>query len=554
MLQLSPLQKSRIAYHPPLPSLLHHLERLTLREEENRGVPEEIARYFPHLRTQPDIGFYENAKAQEGPLLRLGVLFSGGQAPGGHNVVAGIFDAIKKMHRESVLIGFLDGPGGLVDNKAQVLDDITLAPYRNQGGFDLLGSGRTKIETQEQLAKALEVVQTHRLDGLVIIGGDDSNTNAAVLAEYFLAHQGVTKVIGVPKTIDGDLKNESIEISFGFDTACKVYAEMIGNLMRDALSAKKYYHIVKLMGRSASHIALECALQTHPNAVFIGEEVAAKEMTFADMLKELADLIEKRAHQGKHYGVILIPEGLIEFVPEFRVLIDQINELLAKDSLEKLPNVQEKLAYVASHLLPTSSSCFTLLPEEIQRQLVLERDPHGNVQVAQIEIEKLFILGLQEELAKRAQAGSYQGKFNAIGHYFGYEGRSAMPSNFDCCYGYALGRVAALLVREGRTGYMAALEGLAGPVVSWKPKGVSLLSMMQMEKRKGKMKPVIAKALVDLSGAPFLELQAHRNDWGLEDFYRSIGPMQCFGPSELCDQVSCTLKLEQLSVTRLQEA
>lgn len=547
---LSPLQKARASYFPPQPSCLCRLENLALGEADKGEIAEEIAPHFPHLGQQHEVRFCEStASVKEGKALRLGVVFSGGQAPGGHNVIAGIFDAVQNMHPEGLLIGFLGGPSGLLENKTRLLDQALLAPYRNQGGFDLLGSGRTKIETQEQLAKALEVVTHHHLDGLVIIGGDDSNTNAAILAEYFLAQRCATKVIGVPKTIDGDLKSKKVEISFGFDTACKVYSEMISNLMKDAISAKKYYHIVKLMGRSASHIALECALQTHPNAVLLGEEVAAYEMTFAQMLQDLADLIEERARRGKNYGVILIPEGLIEFVPEFRVLIDEINELLAKASLDDFATLAEKIAYVAGHLSVASASCLAWLPEEIQRQLLLERDPHGNVQVAQIEIEKLFILGLQKELSKRAKSGSYQGKFNAIGHYFGYEGRSAMPSNFDCCYTYALGIVAALLIDEGKTGYIAALQGLAGTVTTWQPKGIPLISMMQMEKRKGKMKPVIAKALVELSGAPFLTLQAHRKTWGVEDLYRCVGPMQFFGPPELCDEVTSTLKLEQAAIS-----
>jgi len=501
------LENSRKAFKPRLPLILQSANHLV--EDTPQPVDPAVHTLFPQTANQPLLRF---EKGKRVPLaLRVGVLFSGGQAPGGHNVIAGLRDAIGKG---GTLLGFLGGPSGILENKFVDLKDVD--SFRNSGGFDLIGSGRTKIESDEQLRQSLKVVTELNLDGLVIIGGDDSNTNAALMAEYFLQHRCKTAVVGVPKTIDGDLKNSFVQTSFGFDTASKVYSELIGNICRDALSAKKYYHFIRLMGRSASHIALECALQTQPNFTIIGEEVAARNLSLKSLVQTLLDLIEKRAKLGKNYGVVLVPEGLIEFVPEMKQLISELNSN---------PN----------HLSPAAQESFDSLPEEIQKQLLIDRDPHGNVQVAHIETEKLLIA-----MCKKM----YSGKFHALSHYFGYEGRCSYPSNFDANYCYALGFVAERLVADGRSGYMCAISNLEAEVELWQPHGLPITSLMQIEMRKGREKPVVAKALVDLEGAPFQFFVKERSRWGIEDDYRYPGPIQFFGPKELSDATTLTLRLE----------
>ncbi|MBS0652695.1 MAG: diphosphate--fructose-6-phosphate 1-phosphotransferase [Verrucomicrobia bacterium] len=526
----SPLQKVREQYQPPLPEILFDVSTVHLTpigKDPAVHEDEKVKTQFPHIFGQPLL-MAKPGRPKDSQVLRVGVVFSGGQAAGGHNVITGLFDALKKLHPQSRLFGFLGGPGGIVSGSYQELELDMIKPYRNQGGFDLIGSGRTKIETPEQLSASLEAMQKLQLDGLVIIGGDDSNTNAAVLAEYFAANGCKTKVVGVPKTIDGDLKNEHVAISFGFDTACKVYSEIIGNIARDALSAKKYYHFIRLMGRSASHIALECALATHPTYAIIGEEVFSVKKTLKQITEELADLICARAALGKHFGVILVPEGLIEFIPEVGILIQELNAILAK---------QENcdIATVLKNLTPPSQKCFSSLPELIQKQLLLSRDPHGNVQVSFIETERLLMEMVSSELSSRRKEGSYQGKFNAVQHFLGYEGRSGFPSNFDCNYCYSLGFSAALLIDSGHSGYMCFVKDLARPVSQWQMGGVPLTSLMNFEMRKGQLKPVIKKALVDLKGKSFHVFSENRKKWGVDDPYCFPGPIQFFGDTALTD-------------------
>lgn len=525
---MSPLQKYRQNYRPALPHILRDLRRVHFSKDAECFCSEEIKPLFPLTFNQPIV------RGQEGPArtcnpLRVGVVFSGGQAAGGHNVVTGIFDAIQSLNPQSALIGFLGGPSGIINGKYKELSEAIVAPFRNQGGFDLLGSGRIKIETEEQLQASLKTVQTAKLDGLVIIGGDDSNTNAALLAEYFLGKGCATRVIGVPKTIDGDLKNAFIETSFGFDTACKVYSEMIGNIARDSLSARKYTHFIRLMGRSASHITLECALSTCPNIALIGEEILAQKKTLFQITEEICDVICKRSEAGKDYGIILIPEGLIEFIPEIRLLIKEINLHLANASSEM-------------NLSRESQACFQILPEKIQKQLLLERDPHGNVNVSFIETEQLLIDMVKKELDTRKKQGTFKGKFNAVHHFFGYEGRAGFPSNFDANYCYALGATAALLISEKLTGFICAIQGLSRPVEDWKISALPITSLMRLEARQGKSKPVIEKAFVDLKDKPFLYLQRHRESWAGEDNYRFPGPIQFYGESDLIDSIPLTLQ------------
>ncbi|MBS0629061.1 MAG: diphosphate--fructose-6-phosphate 1-phosphotransferase [Verrucomicrobia bacterium] len=527
--QMSRLQKLRAEYRPGLPKILRNLHHVRF----EKGGPtssvadqEDIRKEFPQTFGRPILNGKEG-EVRKCSALKVGVVFSGGQAAGGHNVISGLFDALKILNPESSLMGFLGGPSGIVENRTIEITQEVIAPYRNQGGFDLIGSGRTKIETEEQLAASLKTAQAHALDGLVVVGGDDSNTNAAILAEFFLKHGCKTAVIGVPKTIDGDLKNDYIPISFGFDTAAKTYSEMIGNIERDALSAKKYYHFIKLMGRSASHITLECALASHPNVALIGEEVAAKKMTLAEVTKELTDVIEKRAKKGKNYGVILVPEGLIEFIPEVKTLIAELNNLVAKGEDEH-------------KLTGEAKSCFQSLPEEIQKQLLLDRDPHGNVQVSQIETEKMLISAVKKELALRGS----KAKFSALSHFFGYEGRAGFPSNFDTRYCYALGHTAALLVEEKMTGYITCVGDLHRPIENWTIAGLPLTMLMNMEMRKGKKKPVIQKALVNLKGKAFEFFRQNRAGWALEDAYRYPGPIQYFGETDLVDIVPISMQLE----------
>ena len=519
----------RQKFQPILPRILQQIHALDAAVGEHKDVPLSIQNLLPHTAMQPLMHFRVHAPHKY-PALRVGVVLSGGQAPGGHNVITGLFDALKQINPASRLFGFLGGPAGIIENRYQELNDDTLAPYRNTGGFDLIGSGRTKIETTEQFEAALHHCSKLNLNGLVIIGGDDSNTNAALLAEYFLACGSSTRVIGVPKTIDGDLKNEFVETSFGFDTASKIYSEMIGNICRDALSAKKYTHFIKLMGRSASHIALECALQTHPNITLIGEEIASKQMTLQEVVDEVSAVIAKRSETNLNYGVVLIPEGLIEFIPEMTTLIQEINTLLTQGK-EVAP----------SNLSPQGSQSFASLPTEIASQLLLERDPHGNVQVSQIATEQLIMQLVKQRL--KTWPG-YRGKFHPVLHFLGYEGRSGYPSNFDANYCYALGYTAALLVRSKLSGYMSCLQKLSQEPQSWIPVGLPIPWLMGIEERKGKKKPVIRKALVDLSGKPFKYFASQRGAWSLLDRYCFPGPIQFAGPQELCDDITFTLKLE----------
>lgn len=517
------LEQERARFVPQLPALLQDLKRVQFESGQKSSAikdVEQIKAQFPKTFGRPFVKA-KLGEARKGRQVRVGVVLSGGQASGGHNVIIGLLDGLLALNPKSELIGFLGGPSGIIEGKSKPLTREAVASYRNQGGFDLIGSGRTKIETPEQLAAALKTAQS--LDALVVIGGDDSNTNAAVLAEYFLANGCKTTVVGVPKTIDGDLKNEYIATSFGFDTACKTYSELIGNIARDALSAKKYTHFIKLMGRSASHIALECALSTRPNLTLIGEEIAAKKMTLAQITSQIADVISLRSERGMNYGIILVPEGLIEFIPEVGALISA----LSRDG-------------DVNKLTPELRSVFDSIPEEIQKQLLLDRDPHGNVQVSLIETEKLLMQTVSRELKRR----SFKGKFACQNHFFGYEGRAGLPSNFDTHYCTALGTVAALLVDEGLTGYMTCVDKLHLPVEMWTAAGIPITMLMNMEERKGKQKPVIQKALVDLKGKAFDRLVKQREEWAQKDCYRYPGPIQFYGPSALVDAPPLTLQIE----------
>ena len=552
-LNLSPLQLARLAYQPQLPSILRKISELTVVPIENKNAKnqnlEQLAELFPKTYQQPFLDFQEK-KGQQHRKLRVGVVLSGGQAPGGHNVISGLYDALKGLNADSVLLGFLNGPSGIINNSTVEITEKLLASYRNQGGFDIIGSGRTKIETPEQFKAAEASVIANQLDGLVVVGGDDSNTNAALLAEYFQSRGVRCSVIGVPKTIDGDLKNEFVEISFGFDSASKTYSEIIGNILRDALSAKKYYYFIKLMGRTASHITLECALQTHPNLAIIGEEVEAKQMTLVEVINQICDLICQRAEKGKNFGAILIPEGIVEFIPEVKQLIDELNSLLAEDrphskKLDSFTSQQERINYVMKYLSTPSVQCFKTLPKDIQLQLMLDRDPHGNVEVSKIETERLFIQMVKSELKNRKNVDKYTGKFSPQPLFCGYEGRSCLPSNFDCQYCYSLGYVAAVLIDNGVTGYMSCVQNLTKPVEQWTVSGIPLVSMMAIEKRKGKTKPVIRKALVDLEGKPFAMFAESRQKWMLDEEYRAPGPIQFFGPKEIADAETLTLQYER---------
>lgn len=539
MLVENPLRKAREKHLPTLPSLLQRIDNIQWIEDADVGCKKnaEIQALFPFTFGQP---LLRAQKQKEGKscLLRIGVVFSGGQAAGGHNVITGLIDALILLHPESRLFGFLEGPSGIITGTYKELTRELIQPYRNQGGFDLIGSGRTKLETEEHLAAALRTVEKMHLDGLVVIGGDDSNTNAAILAEYFKDKSCHTTVVGVPKTIDGDLKNSYVATSFGFDTACKVFSETIGNIARDSLSAKKYYHFIKLMGRSASHIALECALATHPNMVLIAEEIADEKKTLQQVTNQIADLICERAEIGKNFGVILIPEGLIEFIPEIRTLIQEINHLLADSFITH--------EHIAQRLSKHSQECFLSLPKSIQEQLLLTRDPHGNVQVSFIETEKLLIETVTQELKKRAQEGLYKGVFSALHHFLGYEGRAGFPSNFDCNYCYSLGYTAALLIAHKATGYMCCIKGLTQNPTDWQVLGIPLTSLMDMEWRKGKKKPVITKALVDLRSRSFAFYKQHRDMWRLEDRYLYPGPIQFYGDNQLVDITSYSLSIDDL--------
>lgn len=550
-MDISALQKERAKYQPKLPKSLQGGVPVVVEGEKTRSIAnqQEIEELFPGTYGMPLVRFEQGDNNEERKPVNVGVILSGGQAPGGHNVISGIFDGIKNIHPDSRLFGFLGGPGGLVDHKYIELTAIIIDKYRNTGGFDIIGSGRTKLEEEWQYDKGLEIAKDLNLNALIIIGGDDSNTNACVLAEYYLQKNSDVQVIGCPKTIDGDLKNEMIETSFGFDTATKVYSELIGNIQRDANSAKKYWHFIKLMGRSASHIGLECALKTQPNITLISEEVAEKEQTLENIVEYIADVVAKRAESGSNFGVALIPEGLVEFVPEMKVLISELNDLLAEgtDSEKEFRMLKKarQREWVALQLSEDSAAVYESLPSGIANQLTLDRDPHGNVQVSLIETEKLLGEMVKSKLEEWKAEGKFVGKFNTQYHFFGYEGRCAAPSNFDADYCYSLGYTASVLVSAGKTGYMSSVRNLTAPASEWIAGGVPVTMMMNMERRHGHMKPVIQKALVELDGAPYKYFISKRGEWALGTHYIYPGPIQYFGPAEVCDQPTETLKLEK---------
>lgn len=551
-MDISPLQEARYAYAPKLPGALG-TDPASIAVElggptESVADRGELKALFKATYGKPIARFVPGtAKVESRRPLKVGVILSGGQAPGGHNVIAGLHDGLKRLNPGSTLVGFKGGPSGLVDDKAVEIDAKLLDAYRNTGGFDMIGSGRTKIETNEQFAASLATARKRGLDAVVVVGGDDSNTNAALLAEYFIKEGANVAVVGVPKTIDGDLKNEYVETSFGFDTATKTYAELVGNIERDAASARKYWHFIKLMGRSASHIALEVALQTRPNVALVSEEIEAKSMTIAQVVEELVHSIVARAEKGLNFGVALVPEGLVEFVPEFKALIASLNELLARESAAfgALADDDARFEFVRSRLPAESAALYASLPADIRSQLAMDRDPHGNVQVSRIETEKLLIALVERRLKELAAAGRYQGKFSALAHFFGYEGRCAFPSNFDADYCYSLGYSAALLAANGLTGYLSSVRGLEKPARDWVAGGIPLTMMMNLERRHGELKPVIRKALVELDAAPFKAFAAARGAWAVETAYRFPGAIQYYGPAEVCDRPTETLLLEK---------
>ncbi|MBO7281257.1 MAG: diphosphate--fructose-6-phosphate 1-phosphotransferase [Bacteroidaceae bacterium] len=546
-MKISALQKARAAYEPKLPQALKEVVKVCEgAATESVADQEAIKSMFPNTYGLPIITFEKGGEAKEYPAINVGVILSGGQAPGGHNVIAGLFDGVKKLNPASRLYGFLMGPGGLVDHKYMEITPEIMDAYRNTGGFDIIGSGRTKLEKTEQFDKGLEIIKELGIKALVIIGGDDSNTNACVLAEYYAAKNTGVQVIGCPKTIDGDLKNAYIETSFGFDTACKVYSEVIGNIQRDCNSAQKYWHFIKLMGRSASHIALECALQTQPNYCIISEEVEKKALSLDDIVTAIAQAVANRAAAGNNFGTVLIPEGLIEFVPAMKALIAELNDLLAHKGEEYAAVApEEQRQYIINLLSKDNAAVYASLPAGVARQLTMDRDPHGNVQVSLIETEKLLSEMVAGKLAAWKAEGKYVGKFNAQHHFFGYEGRCAAPSNYDADYCYALGYNASQLIAAGKTGYMSSIRNTTAPAAEWIAGGIPITMMMNMERRHGEMKPVIQKALVDLEGAPFKTFAANREKWANETCYVYPGPIQYFGPSEVCDQTTVTLALEQ---------
>ena len=550
-MKISALQKARYEYSPKLPTVL--------RGEIGTVVPtygqptdaasdqEALKALFPNTYGLPKVSFGKGTNKDVAKKVNVGVILSGGQAPGGHNVICGLYDALKKANPENQLYGFLGGPSGILEDKYMVMTDELIDQYRNTGGFDIIGSGRTKLETKEQFAVCTKVCREHSINAIVIIGGDDSNTNAAVLAEYFRANNEPVCVVGCPKTIDGDLKNESIETSFGFDTATKTYSELIGNIERDANSARKYWHFIRLMGRSASHISLECAMQTQPNICLVGEEVEAKNQSVEDITNYIADIVAKRAEKGLNFGVCLVPEGLIEFIPSLKVLIAEINDLLAKTEAQfnALETSADKISFVEQRLSASSKSVFDSLPVEIKAQLLADRDPHGNVQVSKIETEKRLTQTVGARLAQMKEEGKYNGKFNSQNHFFGYEGRCAFPSNFDSDYCYSLGYNAFFLVNANLTGYLSSVTNLEKPADQWQAGGIPITMMMNMEQRHGEKKPVIKKALVELDGKPFKYFESNREQWALETCFTFPGAIQYFGPSEVCDQTTMTLALEK---------
>ena len=547
----SPLQKARYSYQPKLPMILRsemsEIEAVEGAKTESARDKEKIQALFPTTFGQKEISFQKGKSKAEKKKHVVGVILSGGQAPGGHNVVSGLYDALKKADKDNELIGFLGGPSGLTDDKFIVFTDEYINEFRNTGGFDIIGSGRTKLETTEQFENAAAVCKKHGITAITIIGGDDSNTNAAVLAEYFKAHDTGVQVIGCPKTIDGDLKNDDIEISFGFDTATKTYSELIGNIERDANSAKKYWHFIKLMGRSASHIALECALETQPNVCLISEEIEKKEMSLSQIADYVAKSVADRAENGMNFGVVLIPEGLVEFVPEVKKLISEINDTLAAkaEEFEKAVSPKDKVAFMHKYLTAESDAVFSILPESIQAQMMADRDPHGNVQVSRIESEKLVSSLVEAKLAEMKKEGKYNGKFNPLHHFFGYEGRCAFPSNFDSDYCYSLGYNAFMLIQSGCTGYLSSIRNLSAPASEWKAGGMPITKMMNIERRHGEDKPVIKKALVELDGKPFKYFEERRDKWAKETCFTYPGAIQYYGPESVCDITTVTLKLEQ---------
>jgi pyrophosphate--fructose-6-phosphate 1-phosphotransferase len=553
MLEQSPLHAARYAYVPKVPEIflepIQNIKPLPTEKVEPEKDRETLKKLFPNSYARPAIKFAKGEAAMEEKALTVGVILSGGPAAGGHNVIAGLFDALKKANPQSRLIGFRGGPSGLIEGKYTELTSDVVDQYRNTGGFDIIGSGRTKIETAEQLEKSFKTAEQLNLDALVVIGGDDSNTNAALLSEYFIQKGAPLTVVGVPKTIDGDLKNEWIETSFGFDTATKVYSELIGNICRDAASGRKYWHFIKLMGRSASHIALECAFQTRPNIALISEEVEARQMSLSQIVGTIADAISARAAKGENFGVIIVPEGLIEFIPEIKLLIAQINDIIAAAGAEYegLSRGEAQRTFILSRLPAESGRLFSSLPESIQTQLCWDRDPHGNVQVSRIETEKLLVEMTARKLQEMAAAGIYKGKFDYQTHFFGYEGRCAFPSNFDADYCYSLGYDACLLILHRLTGYIAAIRNLTAQPKEWLPGGIPIVSMMNIERRHGKEKPVIKKALVDLEGRAFKAFAAVRDKWALSSDYRIPGSIQYFGPPAITDAPAIILQLERHS-------
>jgi len=550
-MEISPLQQLRHGYKPKLPKILSEDITTIAAVFGEKTAPKRdqdlIRALFPHTYGKSRVSFAKGPNPAIGEKRNVAVILSGGQAPGGHNVISGIFDALKAANPENLLYGFKGGPSGILEDSYRIIDSEYLDPYRNTGGFDIIGSGRTKLETLEQFERCAEVCLSHDISALVIIGGDDSNTNAAVLAEYFLEKRHPIQVIGCPKTIDGDLKNEYIEISFGFDTATKTYSELIGNIARDSNSAKKYWHFIKVMGRSASHIGLECALETQPNICLIGEEVAARKQSLKSIVNEMAQIISARADQGLNFGIAIIPEGVIEFIPEIKVLISEVNDLLARESeaFNALAKANEKIDFVKDRLSEASAEAFAILPTSIKEQLLMDRDPHGNVQVSRIETDKLLAEMVESRLVKMKREGTYKGKFSSMTHFFGYEGRCAFPTNFDSDYCYSLGYNAFLLIASGLTGYMSSVTGLTKPAVEWNAGGIPITMMMNMEVRHGEPKPVIEKALVDLEGEPFKHFARERETWAIETAFVYPGAIQYFGPPEVSDRTTVTLSLEQ---------
>ena len=540
------IQKFRAAYHPKIPISISGSAKLVEgKRTESVADQAEIKKLFPNTYGMPVLTFEPSNLSEQGEPINVGVILSGGQAPGGHNVISGIFDGIKAINKNSKLYGFLNGPSGLVNHDYIELTPDIIDQYRNTGGFDIIGSGRTKLEEESQFEKGLEICKKLGIKAIVIIGGDDSNTNACVLAEYYLQHKSGIQVIGVPKTIDGDLKNEMIETSFGFDTATKVYSEVIGNIERDANSAKKYWHFIKLMGRSASHVTLECALKTQPNIALIGEEVEQKNESLDDIVTYMANVVKTRADQGMNYGVALIPEGLIEFIPAIKRLIQELNDMIAANQKEfdKISD-NDKIKFISEHLSKDNADLFKSLPETVSKQLALDRDPHGNVQVSLIATESLLAEMVAKKLDQWKKEGKYNGKFATQKHFFGYEGRCAAPSNFDADYCYSLGRVAALLIKSGKTGYMSSVRNLTKPAAEWVAGGIPITMMMNMEKRSGKMKPVIQKALVKLDNGPFKYFESKREEWASKTLYKYPGPIQYWGPSEIVDITTETIQHE----------